>query len=74
MAISPYVTNEEVESQLRLQFAPEEQWDTDFSVFLNNIEDLGESCLLKFRGRTFNIDKITGIVTEINPQDKEEEI
>lgn len=73
MAISPYFTNMDVESQLRLHFPMEEQWDTDFSVFLNDVEDTGDNFRLKFRGRVFYIDKITGIVTEPNPLEEEDE-
>ena len=75
MALSPYFTDEELETQLRLQFSDEEQWDTDFKVFFNHIQDIGDCFFLRFRGREFTIDKITATVTDINPkEDKEEDV
>ena len=66
MSVSPYFTDEDLENQLRLQFKDEEQWDIDFKIFFNQIEDLGDCFYLKFRGREFGIDKITGIVVDLN--------
>ena len=63
--ISDFFTDEELETQLRLQFDEEEQWDTDFKVFFNQIIDRGSDLYLEFRGRKFSIDKITGSVTEV---------
>ena len=74
MALSPYFTDNDLESQLRLQFDPVEQWDIDFKTVFSQIEDLGSCFYLKLRGREFGIDKITGIVVEINPDTEEEEI
>lgn len=73
MAVSPYFTDEELESQLRLQFDDEEQWDTDFKVFFNHIEDLGDCLFLRFRGREFSIDKVTGTITDLKPPVEEVE-
>ena len=73
MAISEYFTDEELISNLRLFFNESEMWDTDFRIWLNNIEDL-ESCFyLKLRGREFVIDKITGSVEELNPKTTDDE-
>lgn len=66
MSVSPYFTDEDLENQLRLQFSDEEQWDIDFKIFFNQIEDLGDCFYLKLRGREFGIDKITGIVVDLN--------
>lgn len=74
MSVSSYFTDEDLENQLRLQFSDEEQWDIDFKIFFNQIEDLGNYFYFKFRGRDFSIDKITGIVTDLNPSDSGEEI
>ena len=76
MAIGEYFTDDELETQLRLQFDDEEQWDVDFKTVFNQIEDRGEDLYLEFRGRKFSIDKITGVVSEIEPvptDDLEEE-
>lgn len=74
MSISPYFTDEDLENQLRLQFSDEKQWDIDFKIFFNQIEDMGNYFYFKIRGREFSIDKITGIVIDLNPKDSEEEI
>ena len=65
MAVSEYFTDEDLCTQLRLQFENEEQWDTDFTIFFNQIVDRGSDLFLEFRGRKFSIDKITGTVTEV---------
>ena len=65
MALSEYFTDEEFISQLRLQFDYEEMWDIDFRTILNRVEDNGDKLYLEFRNRKFNIDKITGIITEV---------
>ena len=73
MALSNYFTDEELESQLRLQFDEDKQWDIDFKTIFNQIEDLGDCFYLRFRGREFRIDKITGCVVDLNPKPEEED-
>ena len=65
MALSPYFTDEELISQLRLQFDYEEMWDVDFTTIFQAIEDLGDYYSLNFRNRGFGINKITGEVVEV---------
>jgi len=65
MALSDYFTDEELISQLRLQFEYEDMWDIDFTTIFQAIEDEGDYFSLNFRNRCFHIDKITGIVTEV---------
>ena len=65
MAVSDFFTDEELEAQLRLFFEEEEQFDTDFTVFFNQIIDRGADLYLEFRGKRFSIDKITGFITEV---------
>ena len=65
MALSPYFTDEELISQLRLQFDYEEMWDVDFTTIFQAIEDLGDYYSLTFRNRCFRINKITGEVVEV---------
>ena len=48
MALSPYFTDEELISQLRLQFDWEDMWDVDFTTIFQAIEDLGDYYSLKF--------------------------
>lgn len=72
MAISEYFSDDDLITQLRLQFKDEQQWDIDFKTIFNQIEDTGKNFYLEFRGRKFNIDKITGAVTEINPSEETE--
>ena len=66
MALSEYFTDEELISQLRLQFDWEEMWDIDFTTIFQSIEDIGDYFSLNFRNRVFHIDKITGIVVGWN--------
>lgn len=62
--ISPYFTDEDLITQLNLQLPYEEMHTVDFKTLLHEIEDIGECFQLRFRNKLYNIDKITGIVTE----------
>lgn len=66
MVVSEFFTDEELESQLRLQFDNDSQWDIDFTAFFNQIIDRGVDLYLEIRGRKFSIDKLTGYVTEVS--------
>jgi len=71
--ISDYFTDEELETQIRQQFEPEEMWDIDFKTIFGQIEDNGGDYFeLKLRNRTFHIDKITAAITEIGGDDTSE--
>jgi len=63
--VSPYFSDEELVSQLRMQYGLEEMWNIDFQSLLSQIVDVGECLQLQIKGRTFNIDKVTGGVTEV---------
>jgi predicted component of type VI protein secretion system len=63
--VSEYFTDEDLESNLRLEFEYEEMFDMDFRTVFNQIEDMGEFLQLRLRGRVFQIDKITGGVNEV---------
>lgn len=63
--ISPYFTDEDLESQLRMQFPYEQMYDMDFKTVFNQIEDIGDCFELRLRGYIFHIDKITGTVTKV---------
>ena len=65
MALSPYFTDEELISQLRMQFDYDDMWDIDFTTIFQSIEDMGDYFSLNFRNRVFHNDKITGIVVEV---------
>ena len=65
MALSPYFTDEELISQLRLQFDYDDMWDIDFTTIFFFFVALGDYFSLNFRNRCFHIDKITGIVVEV---------
>ena len=65
MALSSYFTEEDLISQLRLQFDYEEMFDFDFKQIFGQIEERDTDYFLRFRGRKFSIDKITGVVTEV---------
>ncbi|WP_407415824.1 hypothetical protein [Methanobrevibacter sp.] len=66
MALSEWVTDDDICAQLRLQFDYDEMWDMDFKTVFSHVIDRGEDLYLELRGRKFSIDKITGAVTEVN--------
>ena len=68
-SISEYFSDEDLISQLRLQFEYEEMHSIDFALFLNKVEDNGDCFELKINNRLFYIDYITGIVTEKDGSD-----
>lgn len=63
--VSDYFTDEELCSQLRMQYDLDEMWRIDFMSLLSQVVDIGECFELKIKNRTFHIDKITGSVTEV---------
>lgn len=63
--ISDYFTEEDIITQLKLQFEYDEMFDADFENFFNQIIERENDFFFKFRGRNFSIDKITGIVEEV---------
>jgi hypothetical protein len=63
--VSDYFTDEDLESQLMLQFEYEEMHTMDFRTVFSQIEDMGEFLQLRLRNRVFKIDKITGGVSEV---------
>ena len=66
--VSEYFSDEELEDSLRMMFEYDEMFDIDFRTVFNQIKDLDEDYFeLSFRGRLFNIDKITGGVIEVEP-------
>ena len=66
MALSEWVTDDDICTQLRLHFDYDEMWDMDFKTVFSHVIDRGEDLYLELRGRKFSIDKITGTVTEVN--------
>ena len=63
--VSEYFTDEELCSQLRMQYDLDEMWRIDFMSLLSQVVDIGECFELKIKGRVFNINKITGGVSEV---------
>lgn len=63
-----YFTAKDLEAQLRLQFPYSEMFDIDFRTVFSQIEDAGACYQLRLRGRLFNIDKVTGIVSEVKQE------
>ena len=64
--LSFYFTDEDLEAELSRQFSEEEMHTFDFKRIFHEIEDIGDCLQLRLRGRVFNIDKITGNVTEVS--------
>ena len=63
--ITDYITDEDIENSLRLQFDYEEMFDMDFKTVFSQLEDMDEDYLrLKLRGRVFLINKVTAAVSE----------
>ena len=65
MALSLYFTDEDLISQLRVQFDYDEMHDLDWKTIFNQIEERERDYFLRFRGRKFSINKVTGGVTEV---------
>lgn len=65
MVVSPLFTDEDLISQLRLQFDYDEQFTIDFYSILGQVVERSNDFYLELKGRCFSIDKITGIVTEV---------
>lgn len=63
MALSPYFTDDELLSQLRLQFDYDEMFDFDFRQIFSQIVERDNDFYLRFRSKEFSIDKRTGGVT-----------
>lgn len=61
-----YFTVDELVQQLRCFFPYDEMFTIDFRPFISQMEDFGSYFRLEMRGRKFNIDKITGIVMEVD--------
>lgn len=65
MALSEYFSDDDIITQLRLQFEEDNMWDTDFRIFLNTAEEIGGDFYITVRGRSFVIDGVTGEVSEV---------
>ncbi len=63
--VSPFFTDEDLATQLMVQFDEEEMYTMDYRTVFNQIEDIGDCLRLRLRGKVFNIDKITGVVEEV---------
>ena len=63
--ISRYFTDEDLEQSLRMHFPYEQMWDVDFKTVFSHIKDTGKYFTLRFRGKVFSIDKVTGSVVKV---------
>ena len=63
--VSQNFSDEDLETQIRLQFPYSQMHDTNFKIFFNQITDEGEYFQLRLRGRVFRINKQTGEVREV---------
>lgn len=73
MALSDYFTDEDLEQQIRMQFPVEQQYDMDFKTIFNNIVEQGDYLYLNFRGKKFQIDKLTAAITVLSEKEDEGE-
>ena len=64
-SISPYFSDEDVCTQLRMQYSSDEMWNIDFKTLLKQVVEKGDVFELKIKERLFQIDKITGGVVEV---------
>lgn len=65
MVVSPFFTDEDLVTQLMLQFDYDEQVSIDFYSILSQVVERSNDLYLELKGRCFSIDKITGIVEEV---------
>lgn len=65
MALSPYFTDDELASRIRIQFDYDNMWDMDFKTIFSHIIERENDYFLRLRGKKLSIDKITGEVTVI---------
>ena len=65
MVVSQYFTDEDLVTQLMLQFDYDEQVSIDFYSILSQVVERSNDLYLELKGRCFSIDKVTGIVTEV---------
>ena len=65
ISLSPYFPDSSVVNSLRPFFSLSEMWTIDFHNLLSQVEDKGEYFELRIMNRLFQIDKITGGVTEV---------
>ena len=64
-SISDYFTAEDLETELRGFFDEEEMWKINYKALFNQLEDYNDIYfILKVKGRTFYIDKISCEVEE----------
>ena len=66
MAVSPFFSDDELESSLRSHFDYDEMWNIDFKAFFNQIEDCGDYLYLELKGKKFKIDKVTCSIEEVS--------
>lgn len=66
MALSDYFTDDELISQLKMYFELEEMWNIDFNSCLSQVSEYNEDYFfLNIKNKNFIIEKITGIVQEV---------
>lgn len=65
--VSPFFTDEDLVTQLMVQFDEEDEMYTmDYKTVFNQLEDVGDCLRLRLRGKVFHIDKVTGVVVEVS--------
>ena len=62
--VSPFFSDEDLCTQLMLQFDDDVRYTMNYKTVFNQICDEGDCFSLRLRGRRFLIDKVTGIVRE----------
>ena len=63
--MSEFCTDEDIIDSLRLMFDYDEMHTVDWYTVLGQVEELDDDyLLLRFRGRVFKIDRLTGSVSE----------
>ena len=63
--LSEFCTDEDIIDSLRLMFDYDEMHTVDWYTVLGQVEELDDDyLLLRFRGRVFKIDRLTGSVSE----------
>ena len=69
MALSSFIDDDDVVSQLRSFFDPSEQWEIDFYSALSTVEDYDEDYLsVQVKDKSFLVHRVTGDVEEVDSE------
>ena len=62
MVVNSYFTDDELITQLKLQFSREEQNNIDFKYWINTIKQTSDGLVVNVKNRKFLVHPILGVV------------